>query len=371
MKSRVMLQVGDRHLEEDELEVPGTRPDTALLRVEACGLCGSDVEQYRGHFAAKNMIQYPVVPGHEPVGVIEDIGSDAAQRWRLVRGDRVAIVPAMSCGRCHHCLTGSHFLCRELFPGASYASYGYIPRDTGHGLWGGYSEYMVLHPNTLLYKVPDHVPPRRATLYQALASGLRWAVQVPQTRYGESVLVLGAGQRGLASVVALRACGAGDIIVTGIARDAYKLEIARQLGATHTILADEEDTVDRVLEITGGRGVDVAIDVVPSLGRTVVDAIECVRTGGAVVLAGLKGSTVRVDIDTDQIVNRNITVHGVFSQPVTSYRDGIELLASRLDEVSVLHTHEYPLTQVETALRVLGGEYPDERPISISIYPEV
>jgi threonine dehydrogenase-like Zn-dependent dehydrogenase len=369
VKSRVMLQVGDRRIEEDELEVPVTKPDTALLRVEACGLCGSDVEQYRGHFAQKGMIQYPVVPGHEPVGIIDEIGSEAAQSWHVSRGDRVAIVPSISCGRCGNCLDGNNQLCRELFRGSSFPSYGYISRDLDHGLWGGYSEYIALHPNTLLYKVPDHIPPRTATLYQALASGLRWAVQVPRTTYGDSVLVLGAGQRGLAAVLALRACGAGDIIVTGIARDAYKLEIARQLGATHTIVADQEDTVSRVMEITGGRGVDVALDVVPALGQTVVDAFDCVRTGGTVVLAGLKGSDIRVNVDTDRLVNRDITVHGVFSQPAAAYRDGVELLASKLDEVSVLHTHEYPLADVVTALEVLGGEDPGEQPISVSIYP--
>jgi len=228
----------------------------------------------------------------------------------------------------------------------------------------------VLHPNTLLYKVPKHVPPRLATLYQSLASGLRWAVQVPNLKYGDTVLILGAGQRGLAAVVALRTCGAGEIIVTGLSRDAYKLEVARKLGATHTIMADTNDTLEMVNQLTSGRGVDIALDLVPGLGSTAADAIACVRTGGSVVLAGLKGSDVKAQIDTDYLVNRNITIHGVFSQPASAYRDGVRLLGERLAEVSALHTHEFPLSEASKALETLGGEHPSEHPISVSIYPE-
>ena len=104
MKSRVMLQVGDRRIVEEEWTVPPMRSSEAILEVEACGMCGSDVEQYRGTFVANRIItRYPFIPGHEPIGRIVDIGPDAARVWGVKKGDRVAIEPNLSCGRCDLC----------------------------------------------------------------------------------------------------------------------------------------------------------------------------------------------------------------------------------------------------------------------------
>ena len=262
MKSRVMVQVADRRIEPDEHEVPPVGPGEALLRVEACGLCGSDVEQYRGNFAAKGIMRYPVIPGHEPVGRIAEIGKEAARSWGVSVGDRVALEPHLSCGRCELCLGGAYHNCRSLMPPGAPPCYGYTPRDVGHGLWGGYSEYIHLHERTMLHRVPETMPLALALLYQPIAAGIRWAVQAPATAMGDTVLILGHGQRGLGAVVAAREAGASTIVVTGTSRSAYKLRLAEALGADHTIEADREDTVERVMAITGGRGVDVALDVV-------------------------------------------------------------------------------------------------------------
>ncbi|GAA1827952.1 zinc-binding dehydrogenase [Pseudonocardia ailaonensis] len=370
MKSFVMVQTGDRRLEADELEIPRIPADGGLLRVESCGLCGTDVEQFRGSYS-ENGLRYPAVPGHEPVGVVEELGAEAAQRWNLRVGDRIAVVPMLSCGRCALCLGGAHHQCKELWrgvPGAG-SGYGSIPANHGHGLWGGYSQYLVLHPRTLFCRVPAAVGPRLANLYQALASGMHWAVSLPRTAYGESVLVLGSGQRGLASIVALRAAGAGPIIVTGIGRDAYKLDLALRLGATHTIVADEQDTVATVLRLTDGRGVDVAVDTVPVRGDVVNDAIACLRPGGRLVLAGLKGPGGAVPIDTDRLIARSITVQGAFAQPFGAYEQGMDLLAARIADLGVLHTHDYPLRAAVEALSVLAGERPGEEPVSVTLNP--
>ena len=242
MKSRVMVQVADRRIEPDEHEVPPVGPKEALLRVEACGLCGSDVEQYRGNFAAKGIMRYPVIPGHEPVGRIAEIGADAARSWGVSVGDRVALEPHLSCGRCELCLGGAYHNCRSLMPPGAPPCYGYTPRDVGHGLWGGYSEYIHLHERTMLHRVPETMPLALALLYQPIAAGIRWAVHVPATAMGDTVLILGHGQRGLGAVVAAREAGARTIIVTGTSRSAYKLRLAEALGADHTIEADRENT---------------------------------------------------------------------------------------------------------------------------------
>src|SRR5882724_11421013 len=113
MKSQVMLQVADRRILQDEWEIPRVGPTEALIKVEICGICGSDVEIYKGHFAAAELLQYPLIPGHEPIGRIVEIGADAAKRWKVKVGDRIALEPTLSCGRCDVCLSGHYNNCRS------------------------------------------------------------------------------------------------------------------------------------------------------------------------------------------------------------------------------------------------------------------
>ena len=343
MKSRVMVQVADRRIEPDEHEVPPVGPREALLRVEACGLCGSDVEQYRGNFAAKGIMRYPVIPGHEPVGRIAEIGADAARSWGVSVGDRVALEPHLSCGRCELCLGGAYHNCRSLMPPGAPPCYGYTPRDVGHGLWGGYSEYIHLHERTMLHRVPETMPLALALLYQPIAAGIRWAVHVPATAMGDTVLILGHGQRGLGAVVAAREAGARTIIVTGTSRSAYKLRLAEALGADHTIEADRENVVERVMAITGGRGVDVALDVVPGAASAVEDAVAATRIGGTVVLSGIKAKDQVVALDVEAVIYKELAIRGVYSQARDAYVEAFRMLAENKYRLERLHTHEYDL----------------------------
>jgi threonine dehydrogenase-like Zn-dependent dehydrogenase len=368
MKARVVIQTADRTFEQAEHEIPVVSRDTALLEVEACGLCGSDVEQYKGAFTQKGIVTYPVIPGHEPVGRIREIGQEASRLWGVKAGDRVAIEPHLSCGLCRTCLDGSYHLCKEIRP-TGLPAYGFLPLDYHHGLWGGYATHIHLMPRTILHRVPEAMPIELATQYQSLAAGVRWAVQVPKTAMGDSVLILGPGQRGLGSVIACREAGAGTIIVTGLRRDAHKLALARALGAHHTIVSDEEDTVSQVLAITGGRGVDVAIDVVPSATQPVVDAVGAVRIGGTVVIGGVKGRSAKVALDTDQILFREIKIQGVYSQGSDAYAQALRLLSENRYDFGSLHTHSFALDDAERAIQTLAGEIDGELAVSVSLHP--
>ena len=371
MKSKVMVQVADRRIEEDEHEVPPVGPREALLRVEACGLCGSDVEQFRGTMAAAGIMRYPVIPGHEPIGRIAELGAEAARNWNVNEGDRVALEPHLSCGRCELCLRGDYHNCRSLMPPGAPPCYGYTPRDVGHGLWGGYSQYIHLHERTMLHKVPDTMPLALATLYQPLAAGIRWAVQVPRTALGDAVLILGSGQRGLGAVVAAREAGAGTIILTGTSRSPYKLRMAEALGADHTIEADREDTVERVMELTDNRGVDVVLDTVPVATEPVLDAVALARIGGTIVLGGIKGSGGAVHLDIDRVLYKELIIKGVYSQAREAYVEAFRLLTENKYRLDRLHTNEYPLTSAEEAILTLGRERNlQEQPICVSLHPD-
>ena len=281
-----------------ELPLPEVGPDDGLLRVEACGICGSDYEQYAGALP----VRYPAIPGHEPVGRIAEIGEDAARCWDVAVGDRVGVEALVPCGTCRDCLAGTPRLCSGR-PGV--ASYGFLGLDLPPGLWGGYADYLYLSPHSVVHKIDESVPPEIATLFNPIGAGFRWAVEMPSLQPGETIVVLGPAQRGLASVIAAREAGAGCIIVTGLGRDAAKLALAREFGADLAIDVEQEDLRKAVRAATGGRGADVVIDVTAYSTEAVTQAIDLARRGGRVVLARTKGPKPVADFYSDRIVGKD------------------------------------------------------------------
>ena len=357
---RAAVQVGPRRIEIREFPRPATGPDDGLLRVEANGICGSDLEVYRGHMSIGNT---PFIPGHEPLGIVEEVGERAAQRWDVEPGDRVAVEVIVPCRACHTCLVGRYQSC----PNRRFG-HGVTGLDVEPGLWGGLAEYLYLSPTSVLHKIDKTLPAELAALYNPLAAGVRWAYHLGEVGLGDTVLVLGAGQRGLASVVAARAAGAGTIIVTGLASDEHKLALAREFGADHTIVADREDVVERVQQITGGELADVALELTPMATDPVTDALRAVRHGGRVVLAGLKGGG-EGSLSTDLIINRALTVRGAFGVDATAIAETIALIESRRFPLEKMHTHTFGLDDTALAIETLGGEVPGEPAVHVSVHP--
>jgi threonine dehydrogenase-like Zn-dependent dehydrogenase len=351
--SRAIVQTAPRRLELRELPLPDIDAESALLRVEACGICGSDAEQYAGVLP----VQMPVVPGHEPLGVIERIGDKAAKRWGVDVGDRVAVETLIPCGYCPACVGGRYQMCRGR--GLMFA-HGYVPLARPPALWGAYADYMYLDPHSLVHRVRKDVPTAVAVMFNPLGAGFRWAVELPQTGPGDSVLVLGPGQRGLASVVAARAAGADTIIVTGLTRDAPKLALARELGADHVIDVEREDARVRVRELTGGRGADVVVEVSANAPEPVAEALHYVASGGRIVLAGVKGFKAVPEFVSDLAVVKEVTIRGAFGVTSRAYAAAIRLIESGGVPLARMHTHDFPLTDAELAIQTLAGEAPGE-----------
>jgi threonine dehydrogenase-like Zn-dependent dehydrogenase len=359
---RAVVQTGPRQMEIREFPRPVIGPeDGALLRVEACGICGSDVEQYKGAMGSRGL---PMIPGHEPLGIIEEISERTAARWGVNVGDRVAVEILIPCRSCDLCLAGRYMQCKNR-PGSHG---GYNPPERGLGLWGGYAEYMHLHPNSIVHPVRNDLPAEIAVMYNPLGAGVRWALQYGGVHLGSSVLVLGAGQRGLSAILASRYVGAGTIIATGLTRDAKKLELAKEFGADYTINVEEEDTVERVRELTSGDGVDVVLDVTPMAQQPIRDAIEAVRWGGTIVLAGLKGQR-PIELTTDRLINKALTVKGAFSVDAASYTDAIKLIESGKFPLHKMQTHKFGLDDVEHAIKLLAGEVPGQDGIHVAVMP--
>ena len=360
---RAAVQVAAKQIEIREFPRPQTGPDDGLLRVEANGICGSDVETYRGHLGGPRPA---FIPGHEPLGIVEEVGEHAAERWGVQPGDRVAVEVIVPCRACRDCLTGRYQFCPKRKYGHGVTGVGTVP-----ALWGGLAEYMYLSPTSVLHKVDNALPVEVAALYNAMGAGVRWACHLGEVRIGETVLVLGAGQRGIAAVVAARAAGAGTIIITGLASDAHKLALAREFGADHTIVVDgdaAENTVDRVTEITGGDMADVALELTPMAAEPITDALLSVRRGGRVVLAGLKGNR-EIPVRTDLMINRALTVRGAFGVDARGMEDAIALIESRRFPLEKMHTHTFGLDDASLAIETLGGEVPGEAAIGVSVQP--
>jgi threonine dehydrogenase-like Zn-dependent dehydrogenase len=159
--------------------------------------------------------------------------------------------------------------------------------------------------------------------------------------------------------------------VTGLRRDRHKLDLALALGAHHTVVVDEESVLDRVLDLTHGRGVDLAVDVVPSSPQPIVDAVGAVRIGGTIVIGGVKGRTTKVALDSDLVLFKELTIKGVYSQGAPAYEQALRLLAENRYDLRRLHTHSFPLEDADTAIRTLAGECPDENAISVSLHPGI
>jgi threonine dehydrogenase-like Zn-dependent dehydrogenase len=281
-------------------------------------------------------------------------------------GDRVALEVIVPCRSCQQCLIGRYQAC----PNRKYG-HGVTGIDVEPSLWGGFAEYLYLAPGSVVHPVDRNVPVEVAAMFNPLAAGVRWAGQLGGVQLGDTVLVLGAGQRGLASVIAARMAGAGTIIVTGLEADRHKLALAREFGADHTIEVDAEgaaSTVEQVTEITHGAMADVVLELTPIAAAPVTDALLSARHGGRVVLAGLKGGR-EVPLRTDLIINRALSVFGAFGVDARANEQAIGIIESGRFPLEKLHTHTFGLDDAARAIETLAGEVPGESAVHVSIHP--
>jgi len=311
-----------RSLTPRSFDPPPIGDDDALLRVEACGLCGTDHEQFTGLLPGPG----PFVPGHETVGVIEEIGGAAAARWGVGAGDRVAVEVFQSCRSCAACRAGQTQRCERH---GIADMYGFVSSSTAPGLWGGYATHQYLAPDSQLLPLPPSLDPAVATLFNPLGAGIRWGVTVPGTSDGDVVAVLGPGVRGLSVVAAVKEAGASFVMVTGAgARDHERLELARAFGADLVVDVTEQDPVKALRGASGGALADVVVDVTAKAPSAFGQAVRLARNGGTVVVAGTRGGGGAPGFEPDHVVYKELRILGALGVDTASYRAAIDLLAS-------------------------------------------
>ena len=249
-------------------------------------------------------------------------------------------------------------------------NFGDTPLGVPPALWGGYSQYLYLDPNATIHKISKSVPLDIAATFNSLACGVAWGASLPGTKVGDTVVVMGCGQRGLSCLIAAKAAGADTTFVTGLAKDAHKLAMARELGADYTVNVEEESIVERVKEATGGQLADVVIDVVPYAATTLAEAVDMTRPGGTIVMAGVKGNRPVQNLFSDKITKKALRLQGAAGKLADSQLQSIRILESGRYPLEKLHSHTFPLEQSALALETLAGNVPGETAICVCIAPE-
>ena len=348
-----------------EFAMPDVPDDGAILKMEVAGICGTDVKMY-----AHPVIEAPVIMGHENVGTIVKAGRAFVERQGLGEGDRVFVEHYVACYQCEWCSLGEYRHCQatDWRTNPNARRYGYTSCEHPYHLWGGFAQYLYLPWNCVIHKVPDVVTQEEAGIITPLSNGVEWALYDAGVGFMSTVLIQGPGQQGLSQVVACRQAGAALIVVTGTGRDAARLELAKRLGADHTVDIDEHDALNAVLELTGGKGVDVVLDCTAGAGTAPVllgiDALK--RRAGTLLVQGELAKF--PDFPLKLLTEKAITIKSARGHSFRAVELAIELLASKRFPLHLLSTHEYGLEDVDTAIRAVGGEV-DDGGVHVSLLP--
>ncbi len=325
-----------KQLEVVEMPKPEYGPEELLVSVRACGICGSDIHGFDGSSGRRIP---PLVMGHEAAGVVEAVG-DFVRSFSV--GDRVTFDSTVSCGRCQSCRAGSINLCenRQVL-GVSCNEF---------RRQGAFAQYVCV-PQNIVYKIPDSLPFEHAAMIEAVSIAVHATNRTPRS-LGGSVVVVGSGMIGLLCIQTLRIAGFGKVIAIDLEEE--KLALARKLGATHSINGRAENLIQQVLEWTGGRGADAAVEVVGA-NAPVQTCFQVVRRGGSVTLVG--NLTPKVELPLQTVVTKELSVFGSCASN-GEIPQCIELLASGAIQVEPLIT---ATSSLEDAGRWFDRLYAGER----------
>jgi threonine dehydrogenase-like Zn-dependent dehydrogenase len=348
-----------------EFPMPEIADDAALLKIEVAGICGTDVKMY-----AKPPFPDPVIMGHENVGIIAKAGSAFTESKGLREGDRVFIEHYVGCMHCEWCRLGEYRHCEltDWRTNPNARRYGYTSSERPGHLWGGFSQYMYLPWNAVTHKVPDGVSAELAGLVTPLSNGIEWALNAGGVGYNSTVLIQGPGQQGLSQLVASKQAGASLIIVTGTTRDASRLKLAELLGADDVIDVLAEDALARIMELTGGVGVDVVLDCTSGGGvapiHLGIDALK--RREGTMVTQGELAAF--PDFPLKKMTEKCVALRSARGHSYKSVELALAQLASGRFPLERLSTHTFDLTEVDHAIRALSGETGEDA-IHVSLLP--
>ena len=325
MRAAVLYNIRDLRLE--DVSTPEFSTDEVLIKVNATGVCGTDIHIYRGEWKTS----MPIILGHEFSGVIVETGRDVKN---LKIGDPVVAEPNILCGSCYFCrMSERNYFCENL-------------KATGVTINGAFAEYVKTKAENV-YKVTEGLNLDEAALIEPLACCVR-GIDQAKVRTGDTVAIVGAGPIGLILLQLVKLAGASMVIQTDM-EDA-RLKLARDLGADHTINVAEEDPVEAIKRLTGGYGVDVAIEAVGS-PKAITQAMKATRRGGRLNIFGVSPEDAVWEVKPFELYEKELTITTSYRSPFTFQR-AVKIALSGKVKLKPLISHIFRLEEIHRAFEV-------------------
>lgn len=340
MKAARLTKIG-APLEIAEVPIPEPGPDDILVRVRAAGICSSDLHYQDGR---SEVTRLPITLGHEIAGEVAKCGSGVK---KLKEGDRVSLFYLVTCGDCMKCSTGHDNYCDEA-------------KMLGKNIDGGFAEYVTV-PARNAFPFPESIPYAQAALMTDAVATPFHALKRAAVQTGESVLIIGIGGLGIHAVQLAKIMGAGQVVAMDL--DPDKLNLARKVGATATVNPQEEDSAEKIAEITSGNGVDIAIELI-GLTSTIRQAIDSTGLGGRTVVVGICPDEVGLNPYHDLLLLEK-TIMGSADQCRADFPVIIEMAAQKRLDLSYSVSHELPLEDINRGLEMLKSK--KENPVRIVV----
>ena len=326
MKAAVLYGVGDLRVEDvPEPEILGNE---VLLEVKATGICGTDIHIYKGEWK----VETPIILGHEFSGVISKIGGEV-EEFRV--GDHVVAEPNITCGTCHFCLMSErNFFCERI-------------RTLGVTVNGAFAEYVKTTKGNI-YKIPRELSFEEASLIEPIACCVR-GIDQAGIKVGDIVAIVGAGPIGLLLLQLAKMAGASKVIQTDL--EEGRLKLAKSLGADYVINIQKEDTVKAVNDITGGYGVDMAIEAVGK-PESITQAMEMTSRGGRLTIFGVSAQDAVWKVKPFDLYEKELTITTSYRSPYTFQR-AVKIVSSNSLKLKPLISHIFPLSDIRQAFEVV------------------
>ncbi|MDF2891085.1 MAG: alcohol dehydrogenase [Clostridia bacterium] len=327
MNNKAIFMHGTNEMIWKDVPMPSVKENEVLIKVEAVGICGSDVHYFQHGRIGDFVVEGDFILGHECAGEVVEVGSAVKN---LAVGDRVALEPGKTCGKCEFCKEGRYNLCPdvEFFATPPY-----------HGVFTNY----VAHPEDMCFKLPENVSNVEGALVEPLAVGLH-ATDIGEVKLGDTVVIYGSGCIGLVTLLACKAKGASKIIIVDVLEN--RLKKALELGATHVINPMEADVVETVKTITEGKGAHVVVDTAAAV-VTVKQTVDVLRIGGTIVLVGMTPKD-EVEFNFMKLMGKEGVLKTIFRYR-NLYPVAINAIASGAINVKNIVSHEFDFENTKEA----------------------
>ncbi len=342
------VMTGPGKIELREIALPETRDNDGLLRIEACGVAEADPILLRRYDLS------PAILGHEFVGTLVRLGAQAADRWRAKEGDRVVVQEYLPCGTCEWCAKGEFRLCETAQLDAPNAlRYGMTKTDVAPGLWGGFSQYLYLHPRSIVHVVPEQISSSAATFTLPCANGVQWATLEGEVFHGARVVIFGCGLSTLAAARAAANARADLIIVCGLKREKERLSVAELFGASQTLVADVDGLEANIEQATNGHGADVVVDATADTsGRVAALAIKCAARGANLILGGIG----LVPLNLGEVRRKYLTIKPVRGHSANAVEQALNMIQQDASAFERLPRRTFSLSETANAIRAGDAE---------------